>query len=74
MSSFIYTLQYTTRYEEVSSTLTYFGEAAPGAAESDPVWRMKRMTTTGGLTKVEFADGNVNFDNVWDDRASLTYL
>ena len=40
---------------------------------SNPVWRIKRISTSSGVI-VEWADGNVNFDNVWDDRASLSYL
>jgi hypothetical protein len=73
MSSFLYSLQYTTRYEEVSPELIYFGEAAPGAAESAPIWRIKRLTTVGGLNTVHYADGTNNFNNVWADRASLSY-
>lgn len=61
----------TVRVEE-GATYTYIGHAIPGADESVAEWRIKRMTNAN-LT-ILFADGDVNFDNVWDDRATLTYL
>lgn len=60
------------RVDEASATVTYVGEAGPGAATSAAKWRIKKIDTTSG-TAVTWADGNVLFDNVWDDRAALTY-
>lgn len=60
----------TTRVDEVT-TYTYIGYSNPGASEASAVWRIKRMTNATG--SVVFADGNTRFDNVWADRASLTY-
>lgn len=60
----------TTRIETVG-TRTYIGNAAIGSAESASVWQIKVLDTPG-LTKL-WADGNDNFDNVWDDRATVTY-
>lgn len=51
----------------------YVGEAAISSSTANPVWRIKRINTTSGVI-VEWADGNYNFDNVWDNRASLTYI
>lgn len=63
----------TTRIDEASSTVTYIGEAAPGTATSSALWRVKKIDSTTNPTKIVFADGNDLFDNVWDDRASLSY-
>lgn len=52
--------------------LTYIGNAAIGAATSSAVWQIKRLDTTSGLTK-KWADGNENFDNIFDNYASLSY-
>lgn len=52
--------------------LTYIGNAVIGSATSDDVWQIKRLDTTSGLTK-KWADGNENFDNIFDDYASLSY-
>ena len=35
------------------------------------VWR--RTSFVDGDTAVIFADGNDNFDNIWDNRLSLSY-
>jgi hypothetical protein len=53
--------------------VSYVGKAAPKSATSAPVWQIQRLLTTGAVLSVTFADGDRNFDNVWDDRASLTY-
>ena len=54
-------------------SVTYVGYASPSASQSNPVWKIKRLLTTGTVLAVEFADGNPNYDNIWNDRASLTY-
>jgi hypothetical protein len=56
-----------------AGAITYVGDAAVGAATSAAAWRIKRITVSGDLATVEWADGNQNFDNIWDNRASLTY-
>lgn len=62
------------RLDEVSSTLTYVGDAAVGVTDSAAAWRIKRLLTTGTVLEITWADGNEFYDNVWDDRASLTYV
>jgi YD repeat-containing protein len=53
----------------------YQGWASPGAATSDAVWRICKMTwdASGNMTSIDWCDSNKNFDNIWDDRASVTY-
>ena len=58
--------------EDVDGTITYYGYAKPGSSTNDPVWKIKRLDETGDL-KVLWADGDTNFDNVWDNRAGLSY-
>ena len=63
-----------TRYDAVGTTQAYVGKAAPGTATSAALWQIKRLTyTSAGDVTVEVADGDLDFDNVWDNRASLTY-
>ena len=63
-----------TNYDAVDATLAYVGKASAGAAAADAVWQIKRLTfTTAGDVTTAVADGNLDFDNVWADRASLTY-
>ena len=64
---------YAVRVDEASTTVTYVGYAAAGTNAASALWRIKRMTVSGNVTTIEWADGNTNFDNVWNNRASLTY-
>ena len=60
------------KLDQVTSTLFYVGEATFAAPTSSSTWRIRKIDTSTGVD-VKWADGNSNYDNVWDDRASLTY-
>lgn len=51
----------------------YFGWAKIGIATSAAKWKIMRITYVGDDFTVEWADGNQLYDNVWDNRTSLTY-
>ena len=61
------------RVDDVSASVTYVGEALVGTADSAATWRIKRITITSTITDIKWADGNQFFDNIWDNRTSLTY-
>jgi hypothetical protein len=65
---------YSKRYDQVNDTLAYLGDAVVGSSMSSSVWRIQKLDfgATGSVT-ITFADGNTNFDNVWNNRASLSY-
>jgi hypothetical protein len=63
-----------TRVDEASGTVTYIGIASVGTLASEAKWQIYRMTISGTETIIEYADGNAEFDNVWNNRASLTYI
>ena len=50
----------------------YFCEAPAGVDSDEAGWRISRLTTATGETK--WADGDTKYDNIADNRASLTYL
>lgn len=53
--------------------ITYIGLAArPEAADTDPHWLIVRETVGATVTTVEWAGGG-GYDNVWSNRAALTY-
>lgn len=64
----------TLRFDGTSATTLYVGEAATSVSESAAFWRVKRITITGSNIDIKWADGNEEFDNVWANRASLSYL
>jgi hypothetical protein len=52
----------------------YRGRALPGTATSSAAWRCEAITiATDGDVTILFADGNDSYDNIWDNRASLSY-
>lgn len=53
--------------------ITYYGVSQrPETLDADAKWMVVRETTTGTVTKVEWAEGG-GFDCVWANRATLTY-
>lgn len=56
----------------VSGSITYVGKATIGSSGASAVWQVQKIDETSG-TIITWADGNDNFDNVWNNYASLTY-
>lgn len=68
-------MAYSKRVDFVTDTLFYRGEAVPGTQPNEPAWRIRRLTVAADCDVIEeWANGNANFDKVWDDRLILTYL
>ncbi len=59
------------RYEK-SGNVGYLGKANFGALTSEATWQVRKIDFSSGVVMTA-ADGDANFDNVWDDRAGLTY-
>lgn len=57
---------------ETSGSVTYVGKAEVGSASSSAKWQIQKIDETSG-TVITWADGNALFDNIWDDRATLSY-
>ena len=55
-----------------NSSVIYLGEAEEGSLGSDAVWRIRKIDYTSGVI-ITWADGDANFDNIWNNRTSLTY-
>lgn len=68
-------IMYSKRVDFVSDNELYKAEAVVGASESAAVWRIRKMSlgVDGDVTET-WASGDANFDKVWADRASLTYI
>lgn len=52
--------------------ITYIAIAAPGTAESEAKWQVKKLDETTGLV-ITYADGDADFNNVATDLTALTY-
>lgn len=58
--------------DTTTASVTYVGKARPGSVTSSAVWQVKKIDQTSGVV-ITWADGNTLFDNIWDNRASLSY-
>lgn len=58
-----------------SNNPIYIGIAAPGTVTSESKWMVKKLAWDGNnnLTSLKFAGGASEFDQVWDNRGSLSY-
>lgn len=67
-----YEADFAVRLDDSTTNITYIGTAPTATATSDNKWQIKKLDETSGLI-ITWADGDTKFNNVWDDRASLTY-
>lgn len=52
----------------------YIGFAKPGTATSDDEWLILKLTWSGSnVTAIEYAGSAASYDQVWDNRVSLSY-
>jgi hypothetical protein len=57
-----------------SGNTEYIGKAKMGASKAAALWQIQKLIYTGtDLDDILWADGDTNFDNVWDNRAGLSY-
>lgn len=62
------------QYDDAGSGITYIGKAKPGSSTSAPVWQIMKLDESSAPDfALTWADGNGLFDNVWANRASLSY-
>lgn len=50
---------------------TYLGFASPGSLTASAAWKIMRITDSDST--ILYADGDAEYDNVWDDRLTLSY-
>ena len=55
------------------ATTQYNGFANPGTVTSAASWLITRQTISGNVITIEFANGSREFNQIWDDRTSLSY-
>ncbi len=59
--------------DENNPVKIYCGYAPIGTAPSAAGWAILKIWNVGNIISYLWADGNRNFDNVWDNRSALTY-
>lgn len=68
-----YSPDYKVIVDEASSTVTYLGKAVAGTSTASALWQITKITISGTQTSLTQADGDFLFNNIFDNRASLTY-
>ena len=58
-------------YDSINSAYLYTGRATRGSASSASVWKISRFDFGDG--SITYADGDELYDNIWDNRESLSY-
>lgn len=58
-----------------NSNPIFIGQAAPGTLPAAASWQIRKLTFdgNGNVTQIKYASYTMTFDQVWDDRVSLTY-
>ncbi len=59
--------------ETTTANITYIGYASIGSNEANNVWKIKIVDESTSVTKIKWAAGNDNYDNIWSNRATLSY-
>jgi hypothetical protein len=59
--------------DEVSNVLSYVGYAPLGTKVTEAKWKVLRVSKTGNVTTTEYAGGLMLYNQIWNDRATLTY-
>lgn len=65
----------TTLIDAADANTTYIGKTKEGSSAdtSQAIWMIKKISVSGTVTTINFADGDVKYDNIWDNRAALSY-
>lgn len=55
--------------------VTYIGVAACGVKESDPAWRISKIThdATGKVLSIQYSEGKIRQIYAWTDRLGVNY-
>lgn len=62
------------RIDEIDADTTYKGIAACGVLNSESKWSICKISKSGTVTSITWADGDELPNNIWDNRASITYI
>jgi hypothetical protein len=67
-------MPYAKKVDFVSDTVMYKAEAPVGTSTSAASWRIQKIEFgIDGDVSITWADGNANFDNIWDNRSSYVF-
>lgn len=59
--------------DNTADPILYIGKAPIGSSTASAVWQISKLDTSSGLSKT-WADGDSDYNNIWANHASLTYI
>ena len=66
-------LPFISNFDDQGAGTTYTGYALRGASGASASWFIMKSVTSAGITTVRFASDPFTMNQIWDNRASLTY-
>lgn len=61
------------RMEDDGAGTVYVGKAVVGASESESVWQIKKILTSGGSLSIMYPDGDAGYSFSWANRVGYLY-
>lgn len=59
---------------QVKAGIQYIGKTVKGVSSSEALWQIQRIDeSVEGISTISYAAGSKQYDQVWDDRETLTY-
>lgn len=65
---------YALRVDNTGLGYIFLGTAVPGSLNTEAKWLIQKITFTSTQVQAQFADGSNDYNQIWNDRASLTYV
>lgn len=62
------------REDESQPSVVYKGYAVANANTYDALWAIQKISRIDNQIIYEWADGNENYDNIWDNRYAIQYF
>ena len=59
--------------DAADANTTFVGEAPTNAKESDARWRIYRVFVSGTITRIQYMNYSVEFNQIWALRAAANY-
>ncbi len=58
-----------------NNNIEYYGETEPGTSKASVGWRIRKYTydSNGFVTNIQWANGNNEFSNIWNNYAVYNY-
>ena len=66
-------LPFISNFDDNGAGTVYTGYALRGASNATASWFIMKSVTVGDVTSIRFASAPFLMDQIWDNRAALTY-